>query len=100
MLLKIYLGLIQHVFRIGSWLVRGYLGLVGRVSGFSKAGLMIYLRLVPGWFRMFVGLVCGLFGMIWGGLGWGGLYRVASCLFDSCSLGLIWGWFIVPLGVV
>ena len=84
MLLKLYLALIQHVFRIGSWLVQVLFrvcsefldGWLGRVSGLSKVGLVIYLRLVPGWFRMYVGLVCALFGEVWVGVVYIGLRGV------------------------
>ena len=50
-----------------------------------------------------MGLVCGLFGVVWGGLGWVGSYRFASCLFNRYSLGflhigLVYGFFTGGLG--
>ena len=36
----------------------------------------IYLRLVPGWFKMYVGLVCALFGEVWAGAVYVGLLGV------------------------
>ena len=52
---------------------------------------MIYFWLVQSWFRIYVGLVCGLFGFV------EDLFRVGSCLFNRCSLGFISGWFMVSL---
>ena len=37
--------------------------------------------------------------LIWGGLGGGGLYRVAWCLSNRCSLGFTEAWFMVSLEV-
>ena len=58
------------MFRFGSGFLQGLLRImlgwfrvyVGSASGFFKVGFVIYFWLVQGWFRIYVGLMCGLFG--------------------------------------